>query len=156
VLIFLEIFYFLLQGEFIKVFANEQKKISCDPETKELIKKTLEIGHMTYEVQVQLPQVRFLDMWEPAVLAIKREGYSIKCNGQRGVVITEKFQEATAIKIPYGHQTEFSIISVDGVDYNLKPAENTLLRDTIVLVLRLFKNMAVERRRGRKKGLFFK
>jgi len=60
------------------------------------------------------------------------------------------------IKIPYGRQTEFSIISADGVDYNLKPAENTLLRDTIVLVLRLFKNMAVERRRGRKKGLFFK
>ncbi|PUZ57659.1 hypothetical protein GQ55_5G447600 [Panicum hallii var. hallii] len=143
------------KGEFIKVYANEQRKISCDPETKELIKKTLEIGHVTYEVQVQLP-VRFLDMWEPAVLAIKREGYSIKCNGQRGVVITEKFQEATAIKIPYGRQTEFSIISADGVDYNLKPAENTLLRDTIVLVLRLFKNMAVERRRGRKKGLFFK
>lgn len=36
-------------------------------------------------------------MWEPAVLAIKREGYSIKCNGQRGVVITEKFQQATAV-----------------------------------------------------------
>ena len=30
------------------------------------------------------------------------------------------------IKIPYGRQTEFSIISADGVDYNLKPAENTL------------------------------
>ncbi|RLM93230.1 uncharacterized protein C2845_PM08G07470 [Panicum miliaceum] len=88
------------KGEFIKVYANEQRKISCDPETKELIKKTLEIGHVTYEVQVQLP-----------------------------------------IKIPYGRQTEFSIISADGVDYNLKPAENTLLRDTIVLVLRLFKNM---------------
>jgi hypothetical protein len=39
-------------------------------------------------------------MWEPAVLAIKREGYSIKCDGQRGVVITEKFQEATAVS-PY-------------------------------------------------------
>ncbi|CAO2204962.1 unnamed protein product [Urochloa humidicola] len=144
------------KGEFIKVYANEQRKISCDPETKELIKKTFAIGHVTYEVQVQLPQVRFLDMWEPAVLAIKREGYSIKCNGQRGVVITEKFQQATAIQIPYGRPTEFSIISADGVDYNLKPAENTLLRDTIVLVLRLFKDMAVERRRGRKKGLFFK
>jgi hypothetical protein len=36
-------------------------------------------------------------MWEPAVLAIKREGYSIKCNGQRGVVLTEKFQKATAV-----------------------------------------------------------
>ncbi|GJN06065.1 hypothetical protein PR202_ga23750 [Eleusine coracana subsp. coracana] len=138
-----------------------------DPETKELIKRTLEIGHVTYEIQVQLP-VRFLDMWEPAVLAIKREGYSIKCNGQRGVVITEKFQQATVISIPSGSLSEFSITSADGVDYDLKPAENTLsdfasptlsfqlkpfqlsivsnsgvlqLRDTIVLVLRLFKNM---------------
>ncbi|KAL6847736.1 hypothetical protein ACP4OV_021864 [Aristida adscensionis] len=143
------------KGEFIKVYANEQRKITCDPETKELIKRTLEIGHVTYEVQVQLP-VRFLDMWEPAVLAIKREGYSIKCNGQRGIVITEKFQQATAISIPYGHPTEFSITSADAAEYNLMPAENTLPRDTIVLVLRLFKNMAVERRRGRKKGLFFK
>jgi len=50
--------------------------------------------------QILQQQVRFLDMWEPAVLAIKREGYSIKCNGQRGVVITEKFQEATAVS-PY-------------------------------------------------------
>jgi hypothetical protein len=67
-------------------------------------------------------------MWGPAVLAIKREGYSIKCNGQRerGVVITEKFQHATGINIPYGTLSEFSITSVDGVDYNLKPAENTL------------------------------
>ncbi|KAK3163670.1 hypothetical protein QOZ80_1AG0006650 [Eleusine coracana subsp. coracana] len=144
------------KGDFIKVYANEQRKITCDPETKELIKRTLEIGHVTYEIQVQLPQVRFLDMWEPAVLAIKREGYSIKCNGQRGVVITEKFQQATVISIPSGSLSEFSITSADGVDYDLKPAENTLLRDTIVLVLRLFKNMAVERRRGRKKGLFFK
>jgi len=38
-------------------------------------------------------------MWEPAVLAIKREGYSIKCDGQRGVVITEKFQGATAVSL---------------------------------------------------------
>ncbi|KAL6626571.1 hypothetical protein ACP70R_030297 [Stipagrostis hirtigluma subsp. patula] len=86
------------KGDFIKVFANEQRKITCDPETKEIIKRTLDIGHVTYEVHVQLP-VRFLDMWEPAVLAIKREGYSIKCNGQRGVVITEKFQQATAFEI---------------------------------------------------------
>jgi hypothetical protein len=27
----------------------------ADPETKELIKRTLEIGHVTYEIQVQLP-----------------------------------------------------------------------------------------------------
>ncbi|KAL6865180.1 hypothetical protein ACP4OV_016331 [Aristida adscensionis] len=109
------------KGEIVKVYANDQRKITCDPETKELIKKILSIGHVSYEV---LLPVRFLDMWEPAVLAIKREGYSIKCNGQRGVVVTEKFQQATAINIPYGRPTEFSILSADGAEYNLKPAEN--------------------------------
>ncbi|XP_044974285.1 uncharacterized protein LOC123442340 isoform X2 [Hordeum vulgare subsp. vulgare] len=143
------------KGDIVKVYANDQAKITCDPQTKELIKKTLEVGHVSY--QVQLP-VRFLDMWEPAVLAIKREGYSIKCNGQRGVVLTEKFQKATAINIPYGYerQTEFSIVSADGEEYNLQPADNNMSRDMIVLVLRLFRSMAVEKRRGRKKGLFFK
>ncbi|XP_015699329.1 uncharacterized protein LOC102716464 isoform X2 [Oryza brachyantha] len=141
------------KGEIVRFYANDQRKITCDPETKEFIKRTLEIGHMSYEVQ--LP-VKFLDMWEPAVLAIKREGYSIKCNGQRGVVLTEKFQQATSINIPYGCPTEFLITSADGTEYNLKPAENTMSRDTIVLVLRLFRFMAVEKRRGRKKSLFFK
>ncbi|KAK1661443.1 hypothetical protein QYE76_049602 [Lolium multiflorum] len=143
------------KGEVVKVYANDQAKITCDPETKELIKKTLEAGHVSY--QVLLP-VRFLDMWEPAVLAIKREGYSIKCNGQRGVVLTEKFQQASAINIPWGDEraTEFVIVSADGNEYNLQPAENAPPRDTIVLVLRLFRSMAVEKRRGRKKGLFFK
>jgi hypothetical protein len=46
-------------------------------------------------------------MWEPAVLAIKREGYSIKCNGQRGVVLTEEFQQATVV-CPYSFSQYFS------------------------------------------------
>uniref|UniRef100_A0A0E0KXE3 Uncharacterized protein n=1 Tax=Oryza punctata TaxID=4537 RepID=A0A0E0KXE3_ORYPU len=141
------------KGEIVKVYANEKRKITCDPDTKELIKKILSIGHVSYEV---LLPVRFLDMWEPAVLAIKREGYSIKCNGQRGVVITEKFQQATAINIPYGRPTEFSILAADGAEYNLKPAENAPSRDTIVLILRLFRMKAVEKSKGRRKGIFFK
>ncbi|XP_015693331.1 uncharacterized protein LOC102706005 isoform X2 [Oryza brachyantha] len=141
------------KGEIVKVYANEQKKITCDPETKELIKKILSTGHVSYEV---LLPVRFLDMWEPAVLAIKREGYSIKCNGQRGVIITEKFQQATAISIPYGRPTEFSILAADGAEYNLKPAENAPSRDIIVLILRLFRMKAVEKSKGRRKGIFFK
>ncbi|XP_047053007.1 uncharacterized protein LOC124659111 [Lolium rigidum] len=144
------------KGEVIKVYANDQAKITCDPETKELIKRTLEVGHVSYAVQI--PQVRFLDMWKPAVLEIKREGYSIKCNRQRDVVLTEKFQQASSINIPWGYEraTEFVILSADGNEYNLKPAEYTPPRDTIVLVLRLFRSMALEKRRGRKKGLFFK
>ncbi|CAL5096652.1 unnamed protein product [Urochloa decumbens] len=141
------------KGEIVKVYANDQRKITCDSETKELIKKVLSLGHVSYEV---LLPVRFLDMWEPAVLAIKREGYSIKCNGQRGVVVTEKFQQAMAVNVPYGRPTEFSIMSADGAEYNLKPAENAPSRDAIVLILRLFRMKAVEKSKGRRKGIFFK
>ena len=48
------------KGEIVRFYANDQRKITCDPETKELIKRTLETGHVSYEVQ--LP-VKFLDMW---------------------------------------------------------------------------------------------
>uniref|UniRef100_A0A452XHM8 AIR9-like A9 domain-containing protein n=1 Tax=Aegilops tauschii subsp. strangulata TaxID=200361 RepID=A0A452XHM8_AEGTS len=84
------------KGEIVKVYANEQRKITCDPEMKELIKKILSAGHVSYEVL--LP-----------------------------------------INIPYGHPTEFSIQSADGAEYNLKPGENSPSRDSIVLILRLFR-----------------
>ncbi|XP_051222372.1 uncharacterized protein [Lolium perenne] len=140
------------QGDVVKVYANNQAKITCDPETKELIKRTLEARHVSY--QVQLP-VRY--MWEPAVLAINREGYGIKCNGRRGVVCTENFLQARAINIPSGYDraTEFVIVSASGEEYHLQPAENTPPRDTIVLVLRLFRSMAVKKKRGWRKGLVF-
>ncbi|XP_072964498.1 uncharacterized protein [Typha angustifolia] len=137
------------KGELVRVYANDQRKITCDPEMQDQIKRTLSVGHVSYEV-------KYIGIWEPAVLAIKREGYSIKCYGQLGIVVTEKFQQATTIKIPFGNPTEFSIQSADGVDHILKTSEDGPLRDTIVLTLRLFKMMAVEKRKGRRKGLFFK
>lgn len=99
------------KGEIVKVYANEQRKITCDPEMKELIKKILSVGHVSYEVL--LP-----------------------------------------INIPYGHPTEFSIQSADGAEYNLKPGDNSPSRDSIVLILRLFRMKAVEKSKGRKKGIF--
>ncbi|WOK93497.1 hypothetical protein Cni_G02195 [Canna indica] len=139
------------KGELVKVFANEQRKITCDPEMQEQIRRTHSIGHVSYDVSLS---ARFLDIWEPAILAIKKEGYSIKCNGPRGVVVTEKFQQNTTVTIPYGHPTEFLIQDNSG-EYLLK-TEESALRDTIVLTMRLFKVMAGEKRKGRKRGLFFK
>ncbi|KAM3193649.1 hypothetical protein ACQJBY_070336 [Aegilops geniculata] len=141
------------KGEIVKVYANEQRKITCNPEMKELIEKILSIGHVSYEV---LLPVKFVNMWDPALLTINREGYSIKSNGQRGVVMTEKFRQATTINIPYGRPTEFSIQSAKGAEYNLKPAKSSPSRDAIVLILRLYRMKALEKSKGRKKGIFFK
>lgn len=42
-------------------------------------------------------QAGYLDIWEPATLSIKREGYSIKCSRNSGVVVTEKFSATTSV-----------------------------------------------------------
>ncbi|KAJ6800003.1 uncharacterized protein M6B38_287050 [Iris pallida] len=139
------------KGNLVKVFANDQRKITCDSEMQEQIERTLSIGHTSYEVSLSAD---YIDIWEQSILAIKREGYSIKCSGPRGVVVSEKFLPTTAITIPYGHPTAFSIQSTSGIEYLLRTKDGSSFRDTIVLTMRLFKKMALEKRKGRKKGFF--
>ncbi|XP_074569729.1 uncharacterized protein LOC141826386 isoform X3 [Curcuma longa] len=127
------------KGELVKVFANDQRKITCDPEMQEQIERTFSSGNASYEVSLS---TRYLGIWETAILAIKRGGYSIKRNdGQRGVV-AEKFQPNTTISIPYGHPTEFLIQDANANEYLLR-TESSVLRDTIVLTLRLFQKVMV-------------
>ncbi|RDX99983.1 hypothetical protein CR513_16888, partial [Mucuna pruriens] len=125
------------KGEPVKVFANDNKKIICDAEMQSHIEKAFYSGHASYKVSLS---TGYLDIWEPATLAIKKEGYSIKCSGPNGVVITEKFLPSTTVVIPYGHISEFIISGSSGAEHLLK-AEN--LTD------------AGEKRRVKKKGLFF-
>ncbi|KAE9589701.1 hypothetical protein Lalb_Chr21g0311741 [Lupinus albus] len=144
------------KGEPVKVFANDNKKITCDSEMQSHIEKTFYSGHASYKVSLS---TGYLDIWEPATLAIKKEGYSIKCSGPSGVVFTEKFSSSTTIVIPYGNVSEFILIGSSGTEHLLR-AENSSMdvsgaRDTIVLTLRLFIYRAGEKRRGKRKGLFF-
>ncbi|XP_040947770.1 uncharacterized protein [Gossypium hirsutum] len=144
------------KGELVKVFANYHKKITCDPEMQGHIEKTLYSGHASYKV---LSMAGFLDIWEPATLAVKRDGYSIKCSGPNGPVVTEKFYPTTQIKITFEEPTEFTIFGSNGVQRVLRADNNSqdisCSRDTIVLTLRLFILRAGERRKGKKRGLFF-
>ncbi|XP_059665546.1 uncharacterized protein LOC132311579 isoform X2 [Cornus florida] len=144
------------KGELVKVFTNEHRKITCDPEMQSHIEKTLYDGQASY--LVSLP-TGYLDIWEPATLAIKRGGYSIKCSGSSGVVVSEKFSPTTSVNIPFGQDTEFSIIGSGGNEHILR-ADNSSIdtscsRDTIVLIMRLFIRRASEKRKGKKRGLFF-
>ncbi|KAK7278336.1 hypothetical protein RJT34_23364 [Clitoria ternatea] len=144
------------KGEPVKVFTNDSKKITCDAEMQNYIEKAFYSGHASYRVSLS---TGYLDIWEPATLAIKKEGYSIKCSGPNGVVITEKFSPSTTVVIPYGHISEFIIIGSSGAEHFLRAENNSTdvsgARDTIVLTLRLFILRAGEKRRVKKKGLFF-
>ncbi|XP_039042480.1 uncharacterized protein LOC120181422 [Hibiscus syriacus] len=127
------------KGELVKVFANEHKKIACDPEMLGCIERTLYSGHASYKVS---NSTGYLDIWGPATLAIKRDGYTIKCSGSNGVVVIEKFCPTTEIKITFGEPTEFMIVESNGVQRLLRADSSSTdiscSRDTIVLTLRLF------------------
>ncbi|CAK7328583.1 unnamed protein product [Dovyalis caffra] len=109
------------EGELVKVFANEHKKIRYDPEMHEHIQKTVYSGHVSYKVGLS---TGFVDIWEPATLAIKREGYSIKCESG-GVVITEKFSPIISVTIPYGHALEFILTDSTGRQHLLQADDSS-------------------------------
>ncbi|KAJ0248704.1 hypothetical protein HA466_0157650 [Hirschfeldia incana] len=144
------------KGELVKVFANENRKITCHPEMQSHIEKNLHSGHASYKVSVA---TGFLDIWEEATLSIKREGYSIKCNND--IIVAEKFSSSTAsVTIPFGQPEEFVIVASDGSEYSLR-AENgsadlSCSRDTIILTLRLFNMRALQRKKGKRRFLFHK
>ncbi|KAL0361993.1 UNVERIFIED_CONTAM: hypothetical protein Scaly_1154500 [Sesamum calycinum] len=110
------------RGELVKVFANEHRKITCDPVMHNCIERTLYTGHASYKLSLS---TGYLDIWEPATLAIKRDGYSIKCSGPSGVVVAEKFSSSTIVSIPYGSPTEFSIIDSQGTERILRVDANS-------------------------------
>ncbi|XP_022856784.1 uncharacterized protein LOC111377875 isoform X2 [Olea europaea var. sylvestris] len=121
------------------------------------IEKTLYSGHASYKLSLS---TGYLDIWEPATLAIKRDGYSIKCNGPSRVVVTEKFSPSIIVSIPYGSPTEFFIIDSQGIEHLLRvehsSADISGSRDTVVLTLRSFIIKAVEKKKGNKIGFLFK
>ncbi|KAK4762895.1 hypothetical protein SAY86_008663 [Trapa natans] len=143
------------KGELVKVFVNEHNKITCDPDMQNCIEKTLYNGHASCKVS---SLIGYLDIWEPATLAVKREGYSIKGSGSSGLTVTEKFSQSTTVTIHYGHATLFSILGSNGAEHILRAEGNyedvSCWRDTIVLTLRLFAIRACQKK-GKKRGLFF-
>lgn len=145
------------RGKLIKCFANSHRKISCDPEMRHHIQRTLNAGQASYEL---LLLVGAQDTWEPAMLEIKTVGYSIKTGGSNDVVVTEKFSPTTVVNLNSKVPTEFSIASFGGVEWCLNTedsfTDSSCSRDTIVLTMRLFIKRAGERKKGKKMmGLFF-
>ncbi|KAL7086387.1 hypothetical protein ACP275_13G000700 [Erythranthe tilingii] len=143
------------KGELVKVFANEHRKIICDPVMHKCIEKTVYTGHASYKLSLS---IGYLDIWEQATLAIKRDGYSIKCSGPKGVIVAEKFSSSTIVSIPFGSPTEFSVVDSLGTEHILRVDDNVPdisgSRDTIVLTLRFFIKKAGEKKR-KKRSLFF-
>lgn len=140
------------KGELVKVFANEHRKIVCDPDMNDHIRRAFQTGYAEHRLSLW---TGYLDIWEPVTLVIKKDGISIKGSA---TPINEKFSPSTTVYIPFGNPAEFSIIGVGDVERRLRVEQESAAissRDIIVLTVRGFIKRAVEKKKVKKKGLFF-
>ncbi|XP_021986527.1 uncharacterized protein LOC110882957 [Helianthus annuus] len=147
------------EGEFMKCFANDNKKITCHPDMLREIEKSVSVGHASVNLFVLRG---YPDAWEPAILEINKSGYSIKLNGpNNGVVVADKYTPTTIINLSAEEPLQFSILGPKGVERYLCVDHNSTgiscSRDTIVLTMRWFVKRAVDKKLGKlkRRGRFF-
>ncbi|XVF56683.1 hypothetical protein PTKIN_Ptkin06aG0140200 [Pterospermum kingtungense] len=134
------------QGEIVRLFANDQNKIKCDPEMQSEIDTYISRGQTTFSVLLLMDSS---ENWEPATLTLKQSSYQIKINSREAVEIAEKYSKELSIKVPSGLSTQFVLTCSDGSSRPLS-THNVRMRDTLVLTMRMFQGKALdEKRKGR-------
>ncbi|KAG4121914.1 hypothetical protein ERO13_D11G235700v2 [Gossypium hirsutum] len=134
------------QGELVRLFANDQNKIKCDPEMQNEIDSFISGGQAIFTV---LLLVDSSENWEPATLTLRRSSYQIKINSTEAVEISEKYSKELSIKVPSGLSTQFVLTCSDGSSRPFS-TYNVRMRDTLVLTMRMFQSKALDdKRKGR-------
>lgn len=143
------------QGELVRHFANNQSKITCDPDMQHEIETYTSRGRALFHVFLWIDSS---EDWEQVILILKRSGYQIKVSHTDTVMMEEKYSPDLYIKVPCGLSTQFVLICSDGTsqpfntDGTSQPysMENDIrLRDLIVLTMRIFQAKALD---GKRKG----
>ncbi|XP_011011230.1 PREDICTED: uncharacterized protein LOC105115869 isoform X2 [Populus euphratica] len=134
------------QGELVRLFANDQNKIKCDPDMQREIDTYISKGEATFSVLLLTDSS---ENWDSTTLVLRRSGYQIKSNGRGNVVIAEKFSKDLSIKIPAGLSTQFVLTCSNGSSHPLSTYD-VRMRDTLVLAMRMFQSKALDdKRKGR-------
>ncbi|XP_022748328.1 uncharacterized protein LOC111297966 isoform X2 [Durio zibethinus] len=131
------------QGELVRLFANDQNKIKCDPDMQNEIDMYISRGQATFSVLLLMDSS---ENWEPATLTLRCSSYQIKINGTEALEISEKYSKALSIKVPCGLSTQFVLTCSDGYSHPFS-AYNVRVRDTLILTMRMFQSKALDDRR---------
>ncbi|KAK1413395.1 hypothetical protein QVD17_35168 [Tagetes erecta] len=134
------------QGEIVRLFANDQNKITCDPEMQQEIDRYMSAGQASFSV------MRLMDSsenWEQTTFSLRRSNYQIKINGTQDIVIDEKYSSVLSIKIPSGLNTQFVLTRLNGSSHPFA-FQDVRMRDTFVLTMRMFQSKALDERRKTK------
>ncbi|XP_055807160.1 uncharacterized protein LOC129875936 isoform X2 [Solanum dulcamara] len=82
------------QGELVRLFANDQNKITCDPDMQLEIDTHITEGQATFNV---LMLVDSSENWEPATIFLRRSSFQVKVHRTQDVVIVEKISKELSI-----------------------------------------------------------
>ncbi|GER57829.1 hypothetical protein STAS_35660 [Striga asiatica] len=135
------------QGDIVRIFANDQHKITCDDEMQEEIDTHISKGQAAFSVLILLENS---ENWEPASLLLRRSGFQVKDERKQDVIITEKYSKDLTIKIPSGFSTQFVLTCSNGSSYPFSTNNDIRMRDTLVLTIRIFQSKALdEKRKGK-------
>ncbi|KAK9144344.1 hypothetical protein Sjap_004247 [Stephania japonica] len=129
------------QGELVRLFANDQKKISCDQDMQLEIENCLSVGRAAFNV---LLLVDSSEVWQPTVFTLKRSSYQVRINSMDAVVIEEKYSADFSIKIPIGLSAQFVLTCSDGTSHPFSTYNDVRMRDTLVLTMRIFQSKALD------------
>ncbi|CAI9103358.1 OLC1v1001822C1 [Oldenlandia corymbosa var. corymbosa] len=99
------------QGDLVRLFANDQNKITCDPDMQLEIDTHISNGQATFNV---LMLIDSSENWETATLFVRRSSFQVKVYRTQAVVIAEKFSRDLAIKVPNGLSSQFVLTCADG------------------------------------------
>ncbi|WOL16663.1 hypothetical protein Cni_G25451 [Canna indica] len=140
------------QGDLVRQFANNQNKITCDPEMQNQIDSYISAGKAIFNVKV----LEDSSNWEQTVLILKRSTYQINVKRSDGGVIEGKYSSDLEIKVPLGYTTQFVLtcpdgrnvpLSTDGACQPYSSENDVRLRDIIVLTMRYFQSKVIDTKR---------
>ncbi|XP_077244828.1 uncharacterized protein LOC143884876 isoform X2 [Tasmannia lanceolata] len=124
------------QGELVRIFANNQEKIACDPDMQHEIETHFSAGRATFNVLLLMDS---FEGWEPTRLILKQSSYQIQSKNM-DVLIEEKYSPDLSIKIPSGLSTQFVLTCSDGTSHPFSTNNDVRMRDTLVLTMRIFQS----------------
>ncbi|XP_021850519.1 uncharacterized protein [Spinacia oleracea] len=133
------------QGELVRRFANDQNKITCDPDMQAEIDSYISTGQADFSVLVL--QLDSFENWGAATFSLRRSGFQVRINKTGNVQIAEKFSENLSIKIPGGLSTQFVLTCSDLTSHPFSTYNDVRTRDTLVLTIRMFQSKALDDRR---------
>ncbi|KAL8204385.1 hypothetical protein R6Q57_010008 [Mikania cordata] len=134
------------QGEIVRLFANEQNKITCDPEMRQEIDSYMSAGQASFSVFMLIDSS---ENWEQTTFFLRRSNYQIKLNRTQDIFIDEKYSSVLSIKIPAGLTSQVVLTRLNG-SWHPFAFQDVRTRDTFVLTMRMLQNKAVDERRKTK------